>query len=433
MSKRVVVTSDLDRSGGSATVVPLRQLLDSIRPDLRPSIEDISAWPLLLAQEPTDALQRSRESDPSGRLRPIVERELRRVLGGLPQTSDPIAVQAALTSSFKLEDFEGHTSFTWIPHSYMGLLRTGPGVTGAQASLAAFGRTALDASLPLIDSLTSLVTDVDPQELEAARSILRSAWMEFVDELAVEGGPRTARADQLSGQLTDFYVPNFGVLLGVYEQGSNGRAVRQKGGDFAISRSRVVTPDEERTLTDFLVVSDYISNTAGAWGRFRDRFYVPTNQGDRDLGTRLVRVERALAVVGESVDELYAALDSVWVGPDERLTIVFDTRPTGQLAIEELLSWVQTFATVEGPQLIEHAGTRGLEVIARTIDQTLIPAVGDFLTFLARARGRAGSALHHPRVRNAGAELESALRITRDAVGDAPSGLNDRVFSGRVM
>jgi hypothetical protein len=335
------------------------------------------------------------------------------VLGGLPKQDGP-AIAAALAASFKLDEYEGRVRATWVPRSYSGLINAGPSVTGAQASLATFARTALDQTLPLIDSLTPLDVGADPQDVDAMRAILRATWMELVDELGTEGGPRVARADQLAHQLAGDgtkpfggFVQFFGQLLGVLKNGE-------------LDRSRVVLTSEETTLTDFIVVSDYIRNIVNAWNQYKATFG-GTPAAARDLGSGLVRVERALTVIDEAVDEVYAALDSVFVGPDERLTTTFPlTIGTAQssMAIEELLSWVQSFARTEAPALIENAGTYGVEVVGQTIKTDMGSAVAAFVAFVSAPNGRARNALHHPRVQNSVAELGAALNSARDAAAE---------------
>jgi hypothetical protein len=79
------------------------------------------------------------------------------------------------------------------------------------------------------------------------------------------------------------------------------------------------------------------------------------------FGTQLVLLSRQLSVVSESVDEVRFAMDSVFIGPAERQTLLLNFGPNlSSLFIEELLSWVQSFSTEEGPMLIEKAGKLGV-------------------------------------------------------------------------
>ena len=85
-------------------------------------------------------------------------------------------------------------------------------VTGAQASIYARAKVALDQSLPLLDGLTSLRTDILPEDQQATRSIVRTELTQLVNELGIAGGPRVQRVDEL-----------FGYLLGTDPDPSNNR------------------------------------------------------------------------------------------------------------------------------------------------------------------------------------------------------------------
>jgi hypothetical protein len=74
-------------------------------------------------------------------------------------------------------------------------------VTGAQASLYARAKAALDQSLPLLEGLYPLRADSDSQDVEAIRAIVRSGLTELVYELGQVGGPREQRVNALFGSL----------------------------------------------------------------------------------------------------------------------------------------------------------------------------------------------------------------------------------------
>src|SRR6202041_2990818 len=113
----------------------------------------------------------------------------------------------------------------------------------------------LDQSLPMIDALTSLDPTVEPDELEAKRSIVRTEWNEFVLELATPGGPRAARADMILAALTNpnGYLFDFGADLGMGDVNNQ------------ITRDRVVTLDDEDNLTKYISLRDYIAAVSNSW------------------------------------------------------------------------------------------------------------------------------------------------------------------------
>ena len=203
-----------------------------------------------------------------------------------------------------------------ITRSYTGLVNTGAGVTGAQASLATFTHKALDETLPLIEGLKPLSVATDPEELEAVRSILAGSWIQFVDELGVEGGPRRLRADNLADQLAGPRAQGQAILRqGLSHIVLFGRHLGLLDNQDQLDHNRVVLTEEETTLTDYIVVRDYVRNAVRSW----DEYVLEFGGGGgatTDLGSGLVRLQRALTVADESVDELYSALDSVFIGPD---------------------------------------------------------------------------------------------------------------------
>ena len=62
-------------------------------------------------------------------------------------------------------------------------------------------------------------------------------------------------------------------------------------------------------------------------------------------------------------------MDSVFFGPEERevTEIEFDNEP--RITVAELLSWVEHFAGVEAPQLLEDSGKDGVNAVKITLEQ----------------------------------------------------------------
>jgi hypothetical protein len=117
------------------------------------------------------------------------------------------------------------------------------------------------------------------------------------------------------------------------------------------------------------------------WNTFKGQF-TSTDTSPKALGTQLVLLSRALSVVAESVDETNLVMDSVFLGPNERQTVLITfprqvqiegrlvpilTNSPGQppppMVVDELMSWVGRFAKEEAPQLIQEGGKRGVEAI----------------------------------------------------------------------
>jgi hypothetical protein len=415
--------------------------------------DSLLGFPFLTEQVTPRTTSPDVQSYPSGgggmSLQRTVDSAIRAVLGRPANPSDPKSFQAALTASFAINVVEGHTEWTYTPRAFAGAAEFGESLTGVQASLVAFAKNALDQSLPMIDALTSLDPTVEPDELEAKRAIVRTEWNEFVLELQTPGGPRATRADMILAGLTNSngYLYEFGVDLGMVDLNNE------------ISRDRVVTLDDEDNLTKYISLRDYIAAVSNSWQNYRDKYYLT------DLGTGLLNLSRALAVVSDDLTDLTDALDSVYVGPAERLTIrvavsidglnsppplpmgvgapppppptngitignpVTSSTAENSIVLQDAFDWIDRFATVEAGQLIATSGRRGAAVIQNTasvlvsvisniiLDVTSPPTTGTASggTFLSKIP----VGLRHPRVR-------IPLR-------DLADGLNDVLIAATIV
>jgi len=272
----------------------------------------------------------------------------------------------ALNQSFSLRQIEGHTEFTWTPRSYAAVQSGLGALTGAQASIYTRAKVALDQVLPLLAGLYPLRADADEQDTEALRAIVRSGFTELVNELATEGGPRVLRVDDLFRQLVD-------------TTNSDPEQVRGQLGQlaslFGLQRRRVNTIDEEQNLTNFLICADYVLGLQQSWLTQR-RFFTRGSGSEPFLGTQLVLVERSLAVVSESVREVYLAMDSVFLGREERQVVELRFPNEPSLFVAELLGWIDQVASNEGPQLIKDGGKQGVISFQPTVDRLATLAAG---------------------------------------------------------
>jgi hypothetical protein len=393
---------------------------------------DVTAYPILTEEVsfPTPA---PRSYGPgaagTGSIGQTVEIALRDVLGWRPKAGDSKGFTAALTQSFNLKWVEGHTEATWVPRNYAVAVQADMGaITGAQASIYARAKVALDQSSPLLDGLTSLRPDILPEDQEAIRSIVRSELTQLVNELGLEGGPRAQRVDELFGYLLGLQpnsisppVPTAEQL--VYSQEWSKRVpvplvapkpyppggpwpdktghplsthLGELGLRFGMERVRVDTIEDEQDLTNFIILVDYITSLWQTWIAQRPYFNRLDKKGyEPYLGTQLVLVSRDLAVVAESVQEVNFTMDSVFLGPAERQTLQLNfsdsknkgltihdlpmppptrsgtfTFPDGTspLFVAELLDWIDRFTSEEGPRLIQDAGKDGVSALKPTLD-----------------------------------------------------------------
>jgi hypothetical protein len=449
-----------DVHSDAPVTIPLQDLLDgrgttpvgANGSDPTESVVDATAYPIL-TEEVSFPTPGPRPPGPGASgataLGPAVESALRDVLGWRPKTTDPKGFTAALTQSFALKDVEGHTEATWVPRSYAVQVQADMGaITGAQASIYARAKVALDQSLPLLAGLTSLRADILPEDQEAMRSIVRSELPQLVTELGVEGGPRVQRVDELFGYLLGVQSPPPGTtpvsptaeaLVGTQDK-PRSTHLGELGRRFGMKRSIVNTIDDEQDLTNFIILVDYVSGLWQSWiaqRKFFDRLNDPG--AEPFLGTQLVLVSRALAVVAESIQEVNFTLDSVFVGPAERqtlqlnfgkksfqvphlpldgtkVTVTLGPPDNSPLFVAELLDWIDRVASEEGPRFIQDSGKDGVSALSPTIDKLRKFARG------ALVRGQGGeqdpaavpAGYKTPRVQRSIRELADAL----DEVGN---------------
>ena len=372
---------------------------------IRGSVEDLGSFPILTSDVDVTAPTRPVGGATGGSgLESRISSALREVLGRVPRLGDPRSFKAALTQSFELREVEGHTVATWTPHSYIGQTELGGGVTGAQASLYSRASVALDHALPLLDGLYALKAEADRDEVDAIRAIVRSELIEVVAELKTEGGPRVARVDGL-----------FDLLLGATTNSSDVHGhLGQLEKEFGFEDKEINTLDEELDTSNFIAVVEYAISMRQSWDQFKGSGGGASVA--KDLGTRLVLLSRTLSVAAESVQEVYAAMDSVFVGPSERQVASFQDRDDNTVLVEELLSWITTFASDEAPRLVHEGGRLGAEAIIPTAIK-LEDLVDDLIEAIPHDPG-IPSGMKHSRVRRPLEELASYLNEVRRRAED---------------
>jgi hypothetical protein len=365
-------------------------------------LTDLAAFPVLTEEVgfPPSPLARSGSITPSapgvsgtGGLGQAAANAIADVLGWKTKPNDPKAFLGALTQSFELTEFEGHIESKWIQRSYATQTDLSGGISGAQASLYTRARFALDESLPLLDGLTPLDPNVDLEEAEAARQVVRAQMTELVNEFAFLSGPRISRVNQyfllLLGQILpvppitspptietdpDKITGNLGNLRSVFGLAT---IVYPTGSLVGSVSDLINTIQDEQNVTNFRVLSDYLTSLAQSWVSNYQFFVLGGNQPF--FGTQLVLISRQLQVVAEMVDELRFVLDSVFLGPAERQTIQLNFDPlvtpnTPPIFLEDLLVWIQNLATVEGPNMIQGSGKFGVAQVVQiaTAQNTMI-------------------------------------------------------------
>jgi hypothetical protein len=304
------------------------------------------------------------------------------VLGWKTNNTDPKGFIGALTQSFTLKDVEGHIESSWVPRTYAVQTDLGGGITGAQASLYMRAKDALDQSLPLLDGLYPLDPEADPEYVKALREMARSQMTEIVKEFGVVGLPSILRINTY-----------FGILLGQNPGQINANEVqldpdlikgtlgslRDTYGIYFQGNPFNNSVEDEQDITNFRVISDYMTSIMQSWIANR-QFFIVTPGQDAFFGTQLVLISRQFSVIAETVNEARFTLDSVFIGPAERQALLLrfaDGTPpnfqdrTPPTYLEDIFNEAERFSLEEGPRLLRDGGKISVSNNILPVAQTL--------------------------------------------------------------
>jgi len=336
------------------------------------AVEDAVAYPVLTEEvgfAPSPLAGRS--GAPSGgrsgtSLGQTVTQAVSDVLGWKIKPDDSKGFVGALNASFTCSDVDGHTQCTWTPRTSAVQTDLSGGITGAQASLYSRAQDALNQSLPLLDGLYPLDPDADAEDVAALKGVARSQLTELVNELGIAGGPRVSRVNQyfqllLQDPATQFPPTPISSFVTDPDQikGTLGSLRDELGLNFT-TQDFANTVQDEQDLSNFRILSDYVTSLAQSW--INNLRFFGLNTATPFFGTQLVLLSRQLSVVAEAVDEVRFTLDSVFIGPAERQTLELQFGPGDQpLFAEDLFNWIQSFATEEGTRLIQDGGKYGVQ------------------------------------------------------------------------
>lgn len=410
------------------------------------AISDLSAYPVL-----TEEISTTGAPTPSGGglgggagagYGQAVDQAIRDVLGWRPG-GDLAGFQAALTGAFQLREREGHTEWKWQQRGYAVQADMGA-LTGAQASIYARAKAALDQIQPLLAGLITLnPSRYEPQDLETIRSVVGTELQELVSELSLEGGPRIQRVDQLFSLLLGKGRKSRGMNPDLV-QGNLG-TLRQR---FALTVDQIQTVDEERVVTNFRIIVEQILALHASWDF--DRKLLSAMSPRAAFGTVLIWLSRGLEAVCESVGDVMFALDSVYVDAAQRQVIELRfedlvvpdvpqvpfrgnpprtvSEPLGHqdpMFLSDLLDWVLRTSRDEGPRIIQDAGKDGVLAFKPVLStlRLLVRATGQ-IARERNARNAMPAGMRTPRVDRAikvlAAQLDEAANLASLVQVDEP-------------
>ena len=359
---------------------------------------DIAAYPILTEEvgyppspiSKPSALGGATPVPGSAPLGQIVVKAMSDVLGWRVKPGDTKGFVGALTQSFTLTEVEGHVESKWTPRTYAVQTDLAGGITGAQASIYSRGKDALNQALPLLDGIYALDPEANGEDVTALKAVVKGQLTELVNELGFMGGPRVSRVNQYFGLLlmdssggSAFPPTSAGALPTDPDQvgGTLGNLREELGLNFT-DQDFVNSVEDEQNLSNYRILSDYVTSLAVSW--INNVPFFGLNPPKPFYGTQLVWLSRQLSVVAESVDQVRFTLDSVFIGPAERQTMqMIFPPPLPSIYLEDLLSWVQGFASTEGPGLIQDGGKFA-------VHNTFYPIVKQLQAVVAKAPGVTG-------------------------------------------
>jgi len=315
----------------------------------------------------------------------IAARAIGDALGWKPNSTDAKGFVGALTQSFSLTEVEGHIESKWNQRTYTVQSDLAGAISGAQASLYARAKVAMDNCLPLIDGLYPLDPTADPEFVRALKEMAKSQIAEIVKQFGVvppsilrvntyfkilmgvqsfrfNDDPRVeSDPDKIKGTL--------GSLRDTY-----GIYFQRRGRDNEFNNS----VQDETDITNFRMVSDYMTGLLQSWLANGKYFLLNTSRLPAFLGTQLVLISRQLGVIAETVNELRFALDSVFIGPNERQTLLLEFDEHWELPamyLEDVLTEIEGSCTDELPRLIKDGGRIAITNNLLPVVQTLMNMV----------------------------------------------------------
>jgi hypothetical protein len=315
----------------------------------------------------------------------VASRAIGSALGWKPNPSDPKGFVGALTQSFDLKEVEGHIESKWNARSYTVQTDLSGVISGAQASLFSRAKVAQDNCLPLLDGLYALDPTADPEYVAALRDMAKSQIVEIVKQFGVVP-PSILRVNTyfkilLGNQPLKFSQEpsievdpdKIGGTLGSLRD-TYGIYFLRNGKDNPLSNS----VNDEADITNFRVISDYMTGLLQSWLANGQYFKLSPSRLPAFLGTQLVLMSRQLGVIAETVNEVRFALDSVFIGPNERQTLLLEFDEVHELPamyLEDVLVEVESSVTDEMPRLIKDGGRIAINNNLLPVAQTLMNMV----------------------------------------------------------
>jgi hypothetical protein len=261
-------------------------------------------------------------------------------------------------------------------------------VTGAQASLYTRAKTAICESLRLLQALRPWDLQADQRDIATLKQTIQRDLNQLVEELGRPEGPSCPAVNQYFKSLMGQDIstgPSTKIEVDPVCVGGTLGLLRVQCG---YEQDLVSTLDDERDMTNFRIVVDYITSLAFSWIN-NQHFFAPY-AATPFLGRQLYVLSNALSVVTEELHALTKALDSASIRLAKRRALILKFKSGGApVSLEDLLSQVLRFSNVEGPELIKLGNKYALHC-------SFTPELARLVDTLKQARTPANEAMLPP-------------------------------------
>ena len=275
-------------------------------------------------------------------------------------------------------------------------------------------------NLYLKNGVTVMLPEADPEYVKALREMARSQMTEIVKELGMVGLPSILRIDTYfdillgqnpgvlsqSGQPVEFNPDHIKGTLG---------QIRETYGIKFVGNKFNNSVEDEQDITNFRVISDYMTSLMQSWIANREFFEIKRNL-PAFFGTQLVLISRQFNVIAETVNEARFALDSVFIGPNERQTLLLEFHDSSLPAmfLEDVLDEIDKFVADEGPRLLRDGGKI-------SVKNNILPVVRSLKHMIEEAHhpensGKLPDGFRTARVQHALDDLRDQLRALIDLI-----------------
>lgn len=274
-----------------------------------------------------------------------VDQALARVLGRAVG-NDPYAFQAAISGTFPEAGATGEIVRRPV--------RSYAGAAGGRGQMAAHQAVLQREVQPIADQIGQELDAIerslprfaasskDEEEAKALVKLIRYDLATLTGEANRVDRPRRARATEL--------------LVDLNNQVSALNALE-------LTDDPPATSEEERLCAGIALLERYIKRLGDAFNQYESSTVVGAGSGS--LSARLASMDLLFGNVVQSVYDLRAAMDGVGLSEIECRTALIPVEKP-QITIDDILTWIESLAATEGPDLIASGGRHGLARVERS-------------------------------------------------------------------